>query len=79
MQAEEQVTMELCYDCINIPIKQCSATFLSAAHPTLSNVHDGTLQTFTSRKGVTKLYISINMYLHVNPCPIRMQVYENKT
>jgi hypothetical protein len=23
--------------------------------------------------------MAINTYLHINPCPIRMQAYENKT
>jgi hypothetical protein len=26
-----------------------------------------------------ELYMAINMYLHTNTCPIRMQAYENKT
>jgi hypothetical protein len=29
-------------------------------------------------KGVRN-YMAINMYLHINPCPIRMHAYENKT
>jgi hypothetical protein len=51
----------------------------SVAHPNLSKTHDGTPQNFASRKEVTKLYVAINMYLHIGPCPIRMQAYENKT
>jgi hypothetical protein len=26
----------------------------------------------------TKIYMAINMYLHINPCPVRMEAYENK-
>jgi hypothetical protein len=26
-----------------------------------------------------KLYMAINMYLHIKTCHIRMQAYENKT
>jgi hypothetical protein len=26
-----------------------------------------------------KLHTAIIMYLHINPCPIRMQAHENKT
>jgi hypothetical protein len=59
---------------------QCSATFfLNAAHPDLSKTHDGMLQNVASRKGGTKLYMTINTYLHINTCRIRMQAYENKT
>jgi hypothetical protein len=32
-----------------------------------------------SRKGGKKLYIGINIYLHVSDCPIKMQSYENAT
>jgi hypothetical protein len=53
--------------------------FSPAAHPNLSDTHDGTPQSFASRKGGTKLYMTINMYLHIDPCPIRMQAYRNKT
>jgi hypothetical protein len=53
--------------------------FSSAAHPNLSKTRDGTPQNFASRKEGTKLYMAIHMYLHINPCPIRMQAYENKT
>jgi hypothetical protein len=53
--------------------------FPPTAHPDLSKTHDGTPQNVASRKGGTKLYMAINMYLHINPCPIRMQAYENKT
>jgi hypothetical protein len=37
-----------------------------------------TPQNVASRKGGTKLYMAINMYLHFNTCPIKMQVYEKK-
>jgi hypothetical protein len=30
-------------------------------------------------QSVQKLYMAIYVYLHINPCPIRMQAYENKT
>jgi hypothetical protein len=50
-----------------------------AAHPNLSKTHDGTPQNVASRKRGTKLYMAINMYLQINPCPVRMQAYENKT
>jgi hypothetical protein len=53
--------------------------FSPAAHPDLSNTHDGTPQNVASRKGGTKLYMTINMYLHINIRPIRIQAYENKT
>jgi hypothetical protein len=49
------------------------------AYPNLSKMHDGTPQNVASRKGGTKLYMVINIYLHINPGPIRMQTYENKT
>jgi hypothetical protein len=48
-------------------------------HPNLPKILDGTPQNFASRKGGTKLYMAINMYLHINLCPVRMQAYENKT
>jgi hypothetical protein len=50
--------------------------FSPVAHPNLSKTHDGTPQNFASRKGGTKLYMAINMYLHTNPCPIGVQAYE---
>jgi hypothetical protein len=53
--------------------------FLPSAHPNFLKTHDGTPQNFASQKRDTKLYISINMYLHINTCPTRMQAYENKT
>jgi hypothetical protein len=31
------------------------------------------------KKGDKKLYMAINMYLHINTCPIRMPAHENKT
>jgi hypothetical protein len=40
---------------------------------------DSTPQNVTSRIGGTKIYMAINMYLHINPCPTRVQAYENKT
>jgi hypothetical protein len=49
------------------------------AHPNLSRTHDGTPQNLTSRKGGSKLYMAINMYLHINPYPLNVQAYENKT
>jgi hypothetical protein len=52
--------------------------FSSAEHPNLSKAHDGTSQNVASGKGDTKLYMAINMYLHISPCP-RIQAYENKT
>jgi hypothetical protein len=56
-----------------LALDQCSETFFSpAAHPNLSKTHDGTPQNFASWKGGTKLYMAINMYLHINSCPIRM-------
>jgi hypothetical protein len=53
--------------------------FSPAAHRNLSKTHGGTPQNFASPKGGTKLYMTINMYLHINPCPIRMQAYKSKT
>jgi hypothetical protein len=61
------------------PIAVFRELFSPAAHPNLLKTHDGTPQYFASRKGGTKLFMTINMYLHINPCPIRMQAYENKT
>jgi hypothetical protein len=63
-----------------LTLQQCSANFFPpVAHPNLSSIHYSTPQNFASQKGGTKLYMAINMYLHINPCPIRMQAYENKT
>jgi hypothetical protein len=53
--------------------------FSLAAHPNLSKIHDGTPQNFASRKGGTKLCMAINMCLHINPCPFRVQTYKNRT
>jgi hypothetical protein len=53
--------------------------FSPAVRPNLSKTHDGTPQNFASQKGSTKLCMAINMYLHIKPCPKRMQAYENKT
>jgi hypothetical protein len=53
--------------------------FSPAAHPNLSKTRDGTPHNVASRKGGTKLYMAINMYLHINTSPIRTQAYENKT
>jgi hypothetical protein len=62
-------------------LKQCSATFFSpAADPNLSKTHDGTPLNFRlTKSGYKTIYMTINMYLHTNSCPIRMQAYENKT
>jgi hypothetical protein len=62
-----------------LDLEQSSTNFSPAAHPNLSKAHDGTPQNFTSRKGGTKLHMAVNMFVHINPCPIRMQTYENKT
>jgi hypothetical protein len=51
---------------------------LSAAHSNSSKTHNGTPQNVASRKGSTKLYMAINMYVHIATCPIRMQAYEHK-
>jgi hypothetical protein len=40
--------------------------------------HDDTPQNVTSQKEGTKIYIAINMYLHINTSPIRMQACGNK-
>jgi hypothetical protein len=53
--------------------------FSPAVHPKLSKTHDGTPQNIASWKGGAKLYMGINMYLHINTFTIRMQAYENKT
>jgi hypothetical protein len=53
--------------------------FSPAAHPNLPKTHDGTPQNVASRRGDMKQNIGINVCLHINPCPIRMQAYENKT
>jgi hypothetical protein len=50
-----------------------------ATHPNLLKPYDSTPQNFASQKVGTKLHVSINMYLHINPCPIRMQAYETDT
>jgi hypothetical protein len=42
-------------------------------HPTLLQTHD-TLHNCTSRKEYTKLHITINIYLYINPYSIRMCV-----
>jgi hypothetical protein len=62
----------------HVLVSYCSVPqpFSPVAHHKLSKTHDGTPQNFASRKGGTKLYLAINMYLHINPCPIRMQAYE---
>jgi hypothetical protein len=58
---------------------QCSATFLFHPwHTLICQTHDGTPHNVASRKGGTKLYMAINMYLHINICPVRIQAYENK-
>jgi hypothetical protein len=51
----------------------------SPAAQHVSDTHDDTPQNFASRKGGTKLHMAINMYLHINPRPVRIQAYENKT
>jgi hypothetical protein len=42
------------------------------------HIHDGTPQNVASRKGGTKLYIAIKMYLRTNPSRISMQACGNK-
>jgi hypothetical protein len=34
---------------------------------------------FVSQEGGLKLYVAVNMCLHVKPCPLGMQAYEDKT
>jgi hypothetical protein len=53
--------------------------FSPAANPKLPKTHDGTPQNVASLKEGMKLYMAIDMYLHINPCPLSMQAYENKT
>jgi hypothetical protein len=53
--------------------------FSPAARPNLSKTHEGTPQNVAPRKWGTKLYMAINMYLHINSYPISVQAYENKT
>jgi hypothetical protein len=57
--------------------------FSSVAHPNLSQSHDRTPQNFASQKEGTKLYMAIHGYeyvtIYINPCPISVQAYENKT
>jgi hypothetical protein len=52
--------------------------FSPVAHPNLSETHGGTPQNVASRKVDMKLYVAINMYLHINPCPIKIQEYKPK-
>jgi hypothetical protein len=65
--------------------------FPPAAHPDMSKTHDGRLQNFASRKGGKKLYMTINtkrdkeniymtinIDLHMNPCPAIVKAYEKK-
>jgi hypothetical protein len=64
--------------CCNIPLSISSTgvlhnLFSPVPHLNLSKTN------FAPQKGGTKLYTAINMYLHINPCPIRAQAYENKT
>jgi hypothetical protein len=49
-------------------------TFIHPRHTLICQTHDGTPQNIASRKGGTKLYEAINMYLS-----IRILAYENKT
>jgi hypothetical protein len=53
---------------------QCYANFFHPRHTLICQTHDGTPQNFASRKGGTKLYTAINIYIST-----RMQAYENKT
>jgi hypothetical protein len=53
--------------------------FSPVAHLDFSKIHDSTPQNFVLQKGSMKQYMAINMHLHINTCPIRMQTYENKT
>jgi hypothetical protein len=71
-----------CYTWFNLKLLSTAVfrnPFPPVAHPNLSKTNDGTPQNFSSQKGGTKLYVAINMYLHINSCPIRMQAYKNKT
>jgi hypothetical protein len=64
---------------LTVLLDQCSATFFQLRHTLICQTHTSTLQNFSSQKGGTKLYMAINMYLHIKPYPTRMQPYENKT
>jgi hypothetical protein len=59
-------------------LHQCAADSLHLWHTPVCRRHMKAPQNFGSRKGGIKLYMTINMYLHINPCPLRMQAYENK-
>lgn len=45
----------------------------------LSKAHKGTPQNIAARKGGTKPYTAINIYVNINTFLIGTQVYENKT
>jgi hypothetical protein len=63
-------------NCTINALTQCSATFFHPQHTLIYQTHDGTPQNFASRKGGTKLYMAINIYLYTNPCPISVQAYK---
>lgn len=64
-----------------IAVYQCMPVFhnICYLHPNLAKTHDSTSQNVAVCKGETKFYIAIDMYLHINPCPINVRAYENKT
>jgi hypothetical protein len=62
----------------NPSLDQCSATVFHPRHTIIFQRHDGTPQNFASRNGDTKSYMTMNVNLHINTCPTRVQAYENK-
>jgi hypothetical protein len=63
----------------NLGKYQCSAIIFHPRNTVIYQTHNGIPQNFTSRKRAIELFMAINMYLHINSCPIKRQAHENKT
>jgi hypothetical protein len=60
-------------------LEQYSRNFLHPQHTIICQTRDGTPQNVGPQNEGSKLYMAINMYLHINTCPVSVQAYANKT
>jgi hypothetical protein len=59
-------------------LEQCSATFFHPRHTLICQRHMTAHHKMSPHEKRYEIYMVMNMFLHINTCPIRMQAYENK-
>lgn len=57
---------------------QCSVNVVRPRHTVICQTYDGMPQDSASPERSYATIHGLNIYLHISPCPIRMQAYENK-